>query len=49
MNPKTNQYSFFHVVKQEDNFALFLDFAAFGEDGIGECLTIEEIAQLLGN
>lgn len=49
MNPNTNQYSFFQVIKQEDNFAIFLDRVAFGEDGFGEVVTIEEIAQLLGN
>lgn len=48
MNPNTNQISFFQVVKQEDNFALFLDFDAYNDFGVGYDLTIEEIGQCLG-
>lgn len=49
MNPQTNQYSYFEIVKFGKDFAIFLDEVAFSEGGIGEMVTIEEIAQLLGN
>lgn len=49
MNPNNNQFSYFEIVKFGDKFAFFLDRVAFEEGGIGEVVTAEEIAQILGN
>ena len=49
MNQNNNQFSYFQIIKLHRDFAIFLDKTAFEDEGIGEVVTAEEIAQILGN